>query len=195
MTKPLVVTDGNPVPEILREAYGRDSVYKSRSAKQSNDTHIITSADIKKLQGKGYDGIQWNFGGNTEVSVFSAEQIKRVDNESPTSDPDIRRSYKGNNLLRENAALQEENAILRERVEYWKGQTRRTQRVTTDKKAVARAARELIRSYNSDVSAEEISGDLQSLYDYIASGRDGNNELTYSEARRRSDQNQIKEEL
>lgn len=188
VTKPLVVTDGNPVPEILREAYGRDSIYKSRSAKQSNDTHIITPADIKKLQGKGYDGIQWNFGGNTEVSVFSAEQIKRVDNESPTSDPDIRRSSKGNNLLRENAALQEENAILRERVEYWKGQTRRTQRVTTDKKAVARAARELIRSYNSDMSAEEISGDLQSLYDYIASGRDGNNELTYSEARRRSDE-------
>lgn len=188
VTKPLVVTDGNPVPEILREAYGRDSIYKSRSAKQSNDTHIITSADIKKLQGKGYDGIQWNFGGNTEVSVFSAEQIKRVDNESPTSDPDIRRSYKGNNLLRENAALQEENAILRERVEYWKGQTRRTQRVTTDKKAVARAARELIRTYHSDLSADEIAGDLQSLYDYIASGRDGNNELTYSEARRRSDE-------
>lgn len=188
VTKPLVVTDGNPVPEILREAYGRDSIYKSRSAKQSNDTHIITPADIKKLQGKGYDGIQWNFGGNTEVSVFSAEQIKRVDNESPTSDPDIRRSYKGNNLLRENAALQEENAILRERVEYWKGQTRRTQRVTTDKKAVARAARELIQTYHSDLSADEIAGDLQSLYDYIASGRDGNNELTYSEARRRSDE-------
>ena len=188
VTKPLVVTDGNPVPEILREAYGRDSIYKSRSAKQSNDTHIITSADIKKLQGKGYDGIQWNFGGNTEVSVFSAEQIKRVDNESPTSDPDIRRSSKGNNLLRENAALQEENAILRERVEYWKGQTRRTQRVTTDKKAVARAARELIQTYHSDLSADEIAGDLQSLYDYIASGRDGNNELTYSEARRRSDE-------
>lgn len=188
VTKPLVVTDGNPVPEILRAAYGRDSIYKSRSAKQSNDTHIITPADIKKLQGKGYDGIQWNFGGNTEVSVFSAEQIKRVDNESPTSDPDIRRSSKGNNLLRENAALQEENAILRERVEYWKGQTRRTQRVTTDKKAVARAARELIRTYRSDLSADEIAGDLQSLYDYIASGRDGNNELTYSEARRRSDE-------
>lgn len=188
VTKPLVVTDGNPVPEILRAAYGRDSIYKSRSAKQSNDTHIITPADIKKLQGKGYDGIQWNFGGNTEVSVFSAEQIKRVDNESPTSDPDIRRSSKGNNLLRENAALQEENAILRERVEYWKGQTRRTQRVTTDKKAVARAARELIRTYHSDLSADEIAGDLQSLYDYIASGRDGNNELTYSEARRRSDE-------
>lgn len=187
VTNPLVVTEGNPVPEILRAAYGRDSIYKSRSAKQSNDTHIITPADIKKLQGKGYDGIQWNFGGNTEVSVFSAEQIKRVDNQTPTSDPDIRRSIKGSDILRENAALQEENALLRERVEYWRGQTRRTERVTTNRRAVERAARELIRSYDADLDVSDISGDLQSLYDYIASGRDGNDELTYTEARRRAD--------
>lgn len=187
VTNPLVVTEGNPVPEILRAAYGRDSIYKSRSAKQSNDTHIITPADIKKLQGKGYDGIQWNFGGNTEVSVFSAEQIKRVDNQTPTSDPDIRRSIKGSDILRENAALQEENALLRERVEYWRGQTRRTERVTTNKRAVERAARELIRAYDADLDVSDISGDLQSLYDYIASGRDGNDELTYTEARRRAD--------
>lgn len=100
---------------------------------------------------------------------------------------DARFSIKGNNTLRENAALKQENSILRERVEYWKGQTRRTQRVTTDKKAVARAAKELIRTYNSNIPVEDISADLQSLYDYIASGYDGNDELTYSEARRRSD--------
>lgn len=187
VTNPLVVTEGNPVPEILRAAYGRDSIYKSRSAKQGNDTHIITPADIKKLQGKGYDGIQWNFGGNTEVSVFSTEQIKRVDNQTPTSNADIRRSIKGGDILRENAALQEENALLRERVEYWRGQTRRTERVTTNKRAVERAARELIRAYDADLDVSDISGDLQSLYDYIASGRDGNDELTYTEARRRSD--------
>ena len=187
VTNPLVVTEGNPVPEILRAAYERDSIYKSRSAKQSNDTHIITPADIKKLQGKGYDGIQWNFGGNTEVSAFSAEQIKRVDNQTPTSDPDIRRSIKGSDILRENAALQEENALLRERVEYWRGQTRRTERVTTNKRAVEQAARELIRAYDADLDVSDISGDLQNLYDYIASGRDGNDELTYTEARRRAD--------
>lgn len=187
VTAPLVVTEGNPIPEILRAAYGRDSIYKSRSAKQGNDTHIITPADIKKLQSKGYDGIRWDFGGNTEVSVFSPEQIKRVDNASPTTDPDIRRSIKGGDILRENAALQEENALLRERVEYWRGQTRRTQRVTTDKKAVTRAARELIRAYDADLETADIAGDLQGLYDYIASGRDGNDELTYTEARRRAD--------
>ena len=187
VTNPLVVTEGNPVPEILRAAYGRDSVYRSRSAKQGNDAQIITTADIKKLQSEGYDGIRWDFGGSTEVSVFSPEQIKNTDNLNPTSGPDIRRSIKGGDILRQNAALQEENSLLRERVEYWRGQTRRTERVTTDKKAVERAARELIRAYNSSLETAEIAGDLQSLYDYIASGRDGSDELTYTEARRRSD--------
>lgn len=188
VTNPLVVTEGNPVPEILRAAYGRDSIYKSRSAKQGNDTHIITPADIKKLQGKGYDGIQWNFGGNTEVSVFSTEQIKRVDNEAPTEDPDIRRSLKGSgNIQKDLLALAEENDLLRERVEYWKGQTRRTKRVTTDKKAVQKAARELIKGYGADLAVDDISGDLQRLYDYLASGYEGNDELTYTEARRRAE--------
>ena len=99
-----------------------------------------------------------------------------------------RSSVRGSgDILRQNAALQEENSLLRERVEYWRGQTRRTERVTTDKKAVERAARELIRAYNSSLETAEIAGDLQSLYDYIASGRDGSDELTYTEARRRSD--------
>lgn len=89
-TNPLVVHDGNPVPEILFAAYGRNSVYKNRSAKQGNDAMIITAADIKKLREKGYDGIRWDFGKSTELSVFSPEQIKNVSNETPTDDPDIR---------------------------------------------------------------------------------------------------------
>jgi hypothetical protein len=90
ITKPLVVTDGNPVPGILKAAYGRDSVYKSRSEKQANDPSIVTQADINKLRAKGYDGIVWDYGGNKEVSVFSPEQVKLADNVDPTSSQDIR---------------------------------------------------------------------------------------------------------
>jgi hypothetical protein len=92
ITKPLVVTDGNPVPGILKAAYGRDSVYKSRSEKQANDPSIVTQADINKLRAKGYDGIVWDFGGSKEVSVFSPEQVKLADNVDPTSSKDIRYS-------------------------------------------------------------------------------------------------------
>lgn len=102
------------------------------------------------------------------------------------------------------AALQEENRLLREQMkdyiaiqrrtgklqesrDYWKGQTRRTQRVTTDKKAVTAAAKQLIQNYGADIAMKDIQGDLQSLYDYIASGYDGKDELTYTEARRRAE--------
>jgi hypothetical protein len=113
-------------------------------------------------------------------------------------------SLKGRDILQENAALQEENRLLREQMkdyiaiqrrngklqesrDYWKGQTRRTQRVTTDKKAVTAAAKQLIQNYGADIAVNDIQGDLQSLYDYIASGYDGKDELTYTEARRRAE--------
>lgn len=137
------------------------------------------------LEKLGYDGVN-NSG--EEYIAFYPEQIKRVDNFSPTDDPDIRRSIRGgSDILRENAALQEENASLRERVEYWRGQTRRTTPGQVDKKAVDRAARELIRDFDSTISAADISGDLLSLYNYMGTGREGNDELTYTEARRRAD--------
>lgn len=113
-------------------------------------------------------------------------------------------SLKGRDILQENAALQEENRMLREQMkdyiaiqrrngtlqesrDYWRGQTRRTQRVTTDKKAVTAAAKQLIQNYGADIAVKDIQGDLQSLYDYIASGYDGKDELTYTEARRRAE--------
>lgn len=123
-------------------------------------------------------------------------KINSVDN--------ARFSLKGRDILQENAALQEENRLLREQMkdyiaiqrrngklqesrDYWKGQTRRTQRVTTDKKAVTSAAKQLIQNYGADIAVKDIQGDLQSLYDYIASGYDGKDELTYTEARRRAE--------
>lgn len=96
-------------------------------------------------------------------------------------------SLKGTENAQEIAALKRENENLKERVEYWKGQTRRSQGVTTDKKSVQKAANALVKDYGAEISGSDIAEDLQSLYDYIASGKDGKDELTYAEARRRSD--------
>jgi hypothetical protein len=117
---------------------------------------------------------------------------------------DARFSLKAGTESKSVAALQEENRLLREQMkdyiaiqrrngklqesrDYWQGQTRRTQRVTTDKKAVTAAAKQLIQNYGADIAVKDIRGDLQSLYDYIASGYDGKDELTYTEARRRAE--------
>ena len=129
-----------------------------------------------------YDGmiISGDYG-TTEYCAFYQNQVKSVENKNPTADPDIRFSLKGSddyNLRK----LQAENEMLRERVDYWKGQTKRTEQVTTDKKAVARAARELIRQYGADMDAADIQGDLQILYDGMAIG-----ELSYSAAREQAE--------
>ena len=161
-------------PFIAEQDVVEDALYWDRSLAQ-------------QLRDRGYDALMVE--DMSQVIVLSPEQIKDITNKTPTADPDIRYSLREQGALRaaDIQALYEENQLLRDRVEYWKGQTRRTKRVTTDKKAVEQAARDLIRSYGSELTVDDIAGDLQSLYDYIASGYDGKNELTYTEARRRAE--------
>ncbi len=97
-------------------------------------------------------------------------------------------SLKGSEDAAELAELRRENERLKERVEEWKGQTRRTAPGTADRKAVDRAARELIRAYGSELEASDLSGGLKRLYDYMGTGRDGRDELTWTEARRRAEE-------
>ena len=175
LTNPLVVEDDG-----WGGAAGQADVRHndlSRWAKNGgHDGIIVRSTDVEMGDGE-YD---------TVYIAFYPEQIKRVDNASPTTDPDIRFSRKGSENAADIAALQEENARLRERVNYWKGQTRRTTPGEVDQKAVNRAARELIRDFDATIDASDISGDLLSLYNYMGTGREGNSELTYTEARRRA---------
>lgn len=95
-----------------------------------------------------------------------------------------RLSRKGTENARELAKVQEENDLLRERVDYWKSQTKRSKQATTDKKSVSKAARALVREYSSTLEAADISNDLQSLYDAMASGQKNGTEYSYDDARK-----------
>ena len=176
-------------PFIAEQDVVEDALYWDRSLAQ-------------QLRDRGYDALMME--DMSQVIVLSPEQIKNVTNKTPTSDPDIRFSLKAGTESKSVASLQEENRLLREQMkdyiaiqrrngklqesrDYWQGQTRRTQRVTTDKKAVTAAAKQLIQNYGADIAVKDIQGDLQSLYDYIAIGYDGKDELTYTEARRRAE--------
>lgn len=96
-------------------------------------------------------------------------------------------SLKGTENAQEIAALKRENETLRQRVDYWKSQTRRSDGVRTDSKSVEKAAKELARRYGAEIEGSEIAGDFANLYDYIARGGDESGELTYTEARSRAD--------
>ncbi len=137
----------------------------------------------------GYDGyiVKGKYDDATVYVAFESNQFKNADNKSPTVDQDIRHSLKGTENAQELAALKRENETLRERVDYWKSQTRRSEGVRTDSKSVQQAAKKLVKDYSAEIDSSEIAGDLASLYDYIARGGDETGELTYTEARSRAD--------
>ncbi len=95
-----------------------------------------------------------------------------------------RYSLKEDTVSKSYAAILEENELLRERVDYWKGQTKQTRQPTTDKKAVDRAARDLVKAYSADLDTAEIAGELQALYDAMASGKRGGAEYSGEAASR-----------
>ena len=88
-------------------------------------------------------------------------------------------SVKGAEVSREYADVLKENELLKERVDYWKGQTKRTVRTTTNEKSVGREATSLVKRYGAELDATDIQGDLQSLYDAMANGElDGKEAFT-----------------
>lgn len=192
---------GATVDSVLKSVYGKSDFAMLYDVSQTAIGDMVAAVELfNEVNGTGFDGLVLD----TETVAFRSNQIKNTDNLAPTGDPDIRYSLKEDTVSKNYAAILEENELLREQMkdyidlqrrngklqesrDYWQGQTRRTKRVTTDKKAVSRAARELIRSYGADLDAGDITQDLQSLYDYLASGYDGKDELTYTEARRRAE--------
>lgn len=76
LDNPLVLTSANPTEEMLTQLYGSPVIYKRRAMKQSMDTYIIESKDIKKLFSLGYDGVIWKYAGNEEYVLYDNSQIE-----------------------------------------------------------------------------------------------------------------------
>ena len=167
---PLVVTESSPVREILMAAYGRD-LYARRAATQSIDAAILTAADIRKLMGKGYDGIVWKYGGSMEVSVFSSEQIKRVDNRNPSDSQDIRYSLKDVDARNdEMTRLMQENGELRETVRMLSERLRGSEnRVSPEE--VRKLARRFKEDTGTRVPLKTITENMQTAFDAMANAR------------------------
>lgn len=143
---------------------------------------------IRQAKSEGRDGVVFVLDSGNELvddtfyAAFMPEQIKSATDNVGTFDrnnPDIRYSVKGAEVSREYADVLKENELLKERVDYWKGQTKRTVRATTNEKSVGREANSLVKRYGAELDAADIQGDLQSLYDAMANGElDGKEAFT-----------------
>ncbi len=186
------------VSSVLKSIYGKSDFAMLYDVNQTAIGDMVAAVELfNEVNGTSYDGLILD----TETVAFQSNQIKSVANQKPTSDPDIRYSLKTGTITKSYEAVLEENRLLREQMkdyrslkkqnrnlkenrDYWKGQTKTTKEVTTDRKAVEKAAAELLKSYSSEADVSDIQDRLQNLYDSIARGDEG---VSYEEAWKRAE--------
>ena len=74
--------------------------------------------------------------------------------------------------LTEEERLGRQNDQLRDRVEYWKGQTKRTKTPTARQTDVNKQTKDLLKSYDSKADAAEIGAEIKALTEYVMRGGD-----------------------
>lgn len=142
----------NPAPESV--AYRALNRFKGQ-----NNAGVKAREYLERL---GYDGVN---NGNEEYIAFYPEQIKEVENVNPTSDPDIRysRDTTGmeSELQKQNRELNRELKEVTERYHYFKDQLVLTKVRQATEKSANRVAKQLVKDYSSNVSADEIAKALR----------------------------------
>lgn len=143
--------------EMLREYREKLREYTNASKRLEKQRQIALTATDKSERMKAA-----NRANNAAQRVSKLdEQLTRMQNAKPLRELVARE-------LKTRDSLAKENAMLRDRVEYWRGQTHTTEEATTDPKAVREAAKDIIKQTGSSIDADEVTGRLQELYDGIA---------------------------
>lgn len=143
--------------EMLREYREKLREYANASKRLEKQRQIALTATDKSERMKAA-----NRANNAAQRVSKLdEQLTRMQNAKPLRELVARE-------LKTRDSLAKENAMLRDRVEYWRGQTHTTEEATTDPKAVREAAKDIIKQTGSSIDADEVAGRLQELYDGIA---------------------------
>lgn len=182
--------DGHVHPNAVGDFQYFDTTFKVGNEYYKGTVNIepvskgLLLKDITKIENITQD-ISSSYGQNPKSTFLRDASMDSIRTDGENVNGDY--SLKGTENAQEIAALKRENEALRQRVDYWKSQTRRSDGVRTDSKSVEKAAKELTRRYGAEIEGSEIAGDLASLYDYIARGGDETGELTYTEARSRAD--------
>lgn len=182
--------DGHVHPNAVGDFQYFDTTFKVGNEYYKGTVNIepvskgLLLKDITKIENITQD-ISSSYGQNPKSTFLRDASMDSIRTDGENVNGDY--SLKGTENAQEIAALKRENETLRQRVDYWKGQTRRSDGVRTDSKSVEKAAKELTRRYGAEIDSGEITGDLANLYDYIARGGDETGELTYTEARSRAD--------
>lgn len=175
---------------LTDKTQGKQTIYDAIYGIQDTTKNIIGGWDFGIF---GSDGEPLLVGAKNIVPFTEVSKLKLADpvtydddgNVVPLSErfqddnPDIRHSLAGTGGL-DSARLLRENQKLRDRVEYWKGQTKKSDRAKVEPKEVKKLARRLATDFSSAMDRTEIAGELQTIYDGL--GRDWTYDQAYEAA-------------
>jgi len=170
MENPLEVDVAGYDYESHKDAKDAMSEYLNEAEKNGNDGIILYHVRDNNLKPSEENSTDYLF--KNPAQAKSADPVTYDDNGNviPLSErfnqknEDIRFSREDD--------LAKENDELREKVEYLRGQLKKTPMTKIKPEDVRRVARKLIKEYNSSVTMEEVEPMLQSLYDDMSAGND-----------------------
>ena len=117
----------------------------------------------------GISPLEWGESEFSDVYVaFNSNQIKLVTNENPTEDKDIEFST----VMQSVASLKRENAYLRDRIEYYKAQTKVTDRLTFKDSDIKKMSKDIVSGYSSTIKAKDIEARVKALGENILKNDD-----------------------
>ena len=132
--------------------------------------------------GSYYKGSGKNLG--NDYVTFASNQFKDIYNANPTSNPDIKKSLKDQPVVnpREVARLKNTIKEMEERHKEtvkaikaeFKDQLKVSEFAKTDKKALEKTAKAILKEYESSADITEVKTALDDLYTYMANGEEGN---------------------
>lgn len=168
---------GRPVQEWQQYQDSEELQGMSKDEKYEY-AHTFGSLNLEKL---GYTGPQYDAARKTLAPITYDDDgniIPLSERFNPNVE-DIRYSLGTEGF--DQAQLMRENQQLRDKLAYWKSQTKRSDRTKSDPKAVRRLAKKLAGDYSSGMDTAEIAGSLQAIYDGL--GKDWTYDEAYHAAR------------
>ena len=174
---------------LTKELYNRGiltmdeamSVLRTDDGRYKRSTESANKKLSETLIAKVYDGIAYQNTFETKKATtsyiaFSAEQVKSIDNQNPTDNPDIRYSVGAKTdkavqamLETENQKLQEDVAKLKDLLKLQGVETGGTKFLES---SVLAAARYLKKNSGTSGNTKELAKMLNDFYEYIATSKD-----------------------
>ena len=109
-----------------------------------------------------------------DPSIKSAEPLSDTTIAQKSGDVNSNIRKKGENDTEFSlSSLEREIARLKEQLNYWKGQTKRSKGISFEEKTTLKVAKDFLSEYESGADASVIAGKIKALYEYIANGNDG----------------------